>query len=272
MPGFFDLGLGDVVSAATKIFGGKSAQDSAEEIARQNIANQRDFAQNAVSWKVADARRSGISPLAALGASTSSFSNIAGSSALGDSISDAGQDLGRAVNASQSGESRQLMLQGAKLDVEKKGLENDILRADLASKVATRNAAGSPPAMNFPQFTFDTSAGNTSGVATGPSTVGPLKVEEDTRQSLNPFGYNWKLANTPDSQAIENRYGDPVEWVYGMGNLALDTVVNSWPAISRFYDASGLARPVDERQQAITEAKFRNYLKYLLRDIPNSYR
>jgi len=128
---FFDLGLGDLVSSAAKLFGGKTAQDSAEEIARQNIAQQRDFAQHGISWKVADAKASGLSPLAALGASTSSFSNVAGDTSLGDSISDAGQDLGRAVNAGAKGPERQLLLEGAKLDVEKKGLENNIFYVEL---------------------------------------------------------------------------------------------------------------------------------------------
>lgn len=250
---FFDLGLGDLVSAGAKLFGGNEAQKSAEETAKMNIAAQRDFAQHGVSWKVADAKSAGISPLAALGASTSSFSNVAGSSALGDSIGEAGQDIGRAVHAGQNSEERALTLKGAQLDIEKKGLENNILRAELASKVATRTAPGSPPASGL---VFDTSKqGGNEAVA---GKTGPIKVEEDSRQSLNPFGYNWKLMNTPDSQAIENRYGDPVEWVYGLANLAGDTLVNVAPHMSRWMNT-----PMTPQEHAAMMSKVDRYLRYL---------
>lgn len=53
------------VEIASNYFGSKSN----ERAAKKNAELQREFAQNGISWRVADAKRAGISPLAALGMS-----------------------------------------------------------------------------------------------------------------------------------------------------------------------------------------------------------
>lgn len=72
-------------------------QDKANE---QNAALQREFAQNGITWRVQDAARVGLSPLAALGTqgASASPSFVAGSSNFGDG----GQDLSRAILQTQS--------------------------------------------------------------------------------------------------------------------------------------------------------------------------
>lgn len=94
------------IGAATSIGGGllsnffnRNAQDNAAE---QN----REVLQNAISWRVADAKRAGIHPLYALGA------NVATSGGqpqfigdqLGPSLQNAGQDISTAVARSQTGD------------------------------------------------------------------------------------------------------------------------------------------------------------------------
>jgi len=86
-------------------------------------------------------------------------------------------------------------------------------------------------------------------------------VEEDTRQALSGFGRPWNILNMPDSQAIENRYGDAVEWLYGSGLVAGDAVLNAWPHVSRFYDATGLSQP-DPWKVADSMKKFDRYMQF----------
>lgn len=108
--------------------------------AKKNIKYQKEFAKNAVSWKVADAKNAGIHPLAALGAQTHSFSPVS----VGSNFGEAGQDISRAIQATQSKGERQdgTTKQLQHLQVQRAGLENQLL----ASQIAKMNQAGQPPA------------------------------------------------------------------------------------------------------------------------------
>lgn len=205
---FFDLGIGDLLGAGAKLAGGFIGEKSADQRAAQNIAAQREFAQNAISWKVADARRAGISPLAALGASTTSFSNVVGGEAkVGEAVGDMGQDISRAATAYSNREQKTLLLKGAALDLEGKGLDNDIKRAELADKVRKVTSPGSPPGVNMPS----------TGVLPGGSSNWPIttsvpiepKDKEEVENQLRMWGIN--LANDPwtsDAQTAQNVVGD----------------------------------------------------------------
>ncbi|QXP08107.1 MAG: DNA pilot protein [Arizlama microvirus] len=152
--------LGALIGAGTSILGGLMADnraDKANAAARENAlrqeALQREFAQNGIQWRAADAEKAGISKLYALGANTASYSPVSvghtASSGLASGLATAGQNIGRAVDATASPlgraghfatEMAQTQLDGAKLD-------NDIKRAELLSKVATRTQPGQPPAI-----------------------------------------------------------------------------------------------------------------------------
>lgn len=150
--------LGPLIAGATSLIGGflgKSSQDKANEIALQNAqrqeAFQKEFAQNAIQWKAADARAAGLHPLAALGANTVSYSpvsvGVSGSNPLGDAIGSMGQNLERAVHATSTSSQR---AEAAKeqitaLSLERGHLENDLLRAQIASTNAKTAASQSGP-------------------------------------------------------------------------------------------------------------------------------
>lgn len=55
--------LGSVLGFASA----KSGQKLQQDINNQNLAHAREFAQNSIQWKVEDAKKAGIHPLAALG-------------------------------------------------------------------------------------------------------------------------------------------------------------------------------------------------------------
>jgi len=104
-----------LISAGANLLGGlfgDDDDDSAKEIAAQNAALQREFAQNGIRWKVEDAKAAGIHPLAALGANTISYTPQAvgdlggGGSRWGGVIRNMGQDISRAMDATRTSEER----------------------------------------------------------------------------------------------------------------------------------------------------------------------
>lgn len=144
--------IGALIGAAASGLGsilGKSAADKANKtqakMAAQNIAMQKEFAQHGVRWKTEDAKRAGLHPLAALGMQPVSFNPVSIGTTTPDysGVGQAGQDIGRAIDATRTGKERA----GAnnvltKLAVERAGLENDLLR----SQIAKNTQAGQPPA------------------------------------------------------------------------------------------------------------------------------
>lgn len=122
--------LGPIIGAAGNLLGGIFGQNAADKAADKNIKLQKDFAQKGIQWKVADAIKAGLHPLAALGANTMSFSPVATGDVLGPSLDAMGQNLGRAVDATKNTTEK---MQGAiaPLLLEKAGLENDLLRSQI---------------------------------------------------------------------------------------------------------------------------------------------
>jgi hypothetical protein len=141
--------LGSLIGAGSSIIGGILGRKNAKKQSQREYERQKEFAQHGIRWKAADAEAAGISKLYALGANTTSYSpQSVGGSDYG--ISQAGQNIGRAIEATQSGSQRQQKMAHQLAQVQLQGLEldNDIKRAKLAS--ATRLAAqpGTPPAHN----------------------------------------------------------------------------------------------------------------------------
>lgn len=134
-----------LISAGANILGGilgKSSSDAANAAARdmaaQNIALQREFAQNGIQWRVEDAKKAGIHPIYALGSGGASFSpvsaNFSADTSLPNALAAAGQDIGRAVDSTRTAADRTSARVATTLALEKAGLENDLLRAEIASK------------------------------------------------------------------------------------------------------------------------------------------
>ena len=132
-------------SMGGSIIGGlmnKSANEDTNEanaaINQHNIDLQREFAQNGIRWKMADAKAAGVNPLVALGANTTSFSpssiGMTPDHSMGDMASNMGQDVSRAMSATRTSDERQiaaLNIQGAQLDLQGKALDNQIKSTQL---------------------------------------------------------------------------------------------------------------------------------------------
>lgn len=152
--------IGGIAGGVAGLISGGQSSASAERLNQLNYEHQKEFAQNGIRWKVADAKAAGLHPLAALGASTAQYTPA---TAIGDSpdwsfLADAGQSIGRAVDAKRTQQERveQQQKQDAAfaLKAENQKAENDLIRAQTASiqqDMALRQAKASEQAVRTQQ-------------------------------------------------------------------------------------------------------------------------
>lgn len=133
--------IGGALAAAGSVAGGLMGQSSAAQASQANYEAQKEFAQNGIRWKVADAKAAGLHPLAALGAQTSSYtpSAIVGDTSwMGDAASQLGQGIGRAVEAKMTAKERMQQRAAAdesvRLSMETKRLQNQYLETQIAAQ------------------------------------------------------------------------------------------------------------------------------------------
>ena len=157
--------IGGIASGIGSIVGAGMSGANAAAINQANYEHQKEFAQNGIRWKVADAKAAGLHPLAALGAQTPGYTP---SAVVGDSpdfsfLRDIGQDVGRAIDAKSTAAERAAnkakIDQGTDLELEGKSLDNEYKRAlirgetqDQALRLANASVRASwsqqlPPAM-----------------------------------------------------------------------------------------------------------------------------
>lgn len=186
----------------------------AEGIRQKEEQLQREFAQNSIQWKAADARAAGLHPLAAIGAGTSMYSPSAsiggggsnaaypappnvqgGGSSMGAAFSAIGQDLSRAMHATRSYSARD---EAFKQTVQEMELQNMTLRNDLlASQIARLKVNNNPPM----------------------PTDGGMLPEKDFEPTTSLM-MNGSKINTDrsisDANEFTNRYGEFMgDWVFG---------------------------------------------------------
>lgn len=168
--------LGALIGAATSVAGGllnnkaqKDANRANEAAALRQEALQKEFAQSGIQWKVQDAEKAGIHPLYALGANTTSYqpTNVGGGAADFSFLGDAGQNIGRAINATRSTPAQALALQATKTQIEGLQLDNELKRTQLASALALANQTGPTPGM--PELLTRQGIPGQSGTIEGPS-------------------------------------------------------------------------------------------------------
>jgi len=205
----------------------RANRDSDIWAAQKNEELQREFAKNGIRWKVEDAKAAGIHPLVGLGATTTSFSpSYVGShsqpgSHLADGLSDMGQNIGRAIHATQTQDQRtmsNLQLQGAQLDIEGKALDNQIKNSEL------RRLNQTGPA-------FPGSQGFISGQGSGGNRITEKPLERTASLAGSPHSepgaipdVGWAKTRTGvtpiPSGDVKNRIEDnmPHEWSHFMRN------------------------------------------------------
>lgn len=167
--------LGAAGSVASTLLGNSQANQQA------NL--QKEFAKNAIQWKTKDAIKAGLHPLAALGANTMSYQPVSvGVPDLGA----IGQDVGRSIMATQNGSERAAGQLGL-LQLERAGLENDLLRTQIASE--QRRMAGQ----------------------LGP----PMPTDGNTGELMMGGAHIKTDPETSPMQKYEDRYGDASDLIFG---------------------------------------------------------
>lgn len=200
------MAIGEIIGGLGSLVGGLFGKSSADKANRRNIELQKDFAQKGIQWKVADAKKAGVHPLAALGANTISFTpSSVGDTGLGEGIAAMGQGIGRAIDAGSNQDQRngslqatiaQETLKGLRLDNEGKAIQN----AALASETVRRSQVGAPlPA-----------------VASSPS--GGLSGQASTKLRLGASGALPAFPGSTSSD-IGNSFGELLEDFAGAVNF-----------------------------------------------------
>lgn len=172
---------------------------------------QKDFAQKGIRWKVADATAAGLHPLAALGANTMSYSPVQVGDMAGP-LADMGQNIDRARKATSSEEGRVVGQVNNRLSVERQGLENELLRAQINSTNATTRAQLGPPM---------------------PHMMDEKLVDPQRTKGLN-VGVGVK--SNPyfsDAQTYEDRYGEVGGSALGLVNVPADILYKAWKAYEK---------------------------------------
>ncbi len=90
-----------MVVAGGAIAGGALSARAAKSAASADLAQQREFAQMGVQWRVEDAKKAGLHPLYAIGANTPSYTPVArvGQADLGRGVSRAAAAIGSGIEA-----------------------------------------------------------------------------------------------------------------------------------------------------------------------------
>lgn len=194
--------FGSLISGGLSLLGGILGNKSQEDAGAANAAMQKEFAQQGIRWKVADAKAAGINPLFAMGAPAVSFSpSFAGDSPMGSAVASAGQDISRAVNATRTQPERDSALRS--LELERAQLQNEFLRTQIAgSKVAVMQQAGGNPAFPGQKNVYDertlNRVGDPSLTASAPKPAVTEFINKDGSVTLWP---------SPDAkQAIEDNF------------------------------------------------------------------
>lgn len=238
--------LGALIGAGASIAGGllsnksqKEANRAAEAQNERNIALQKEFAQSGIQWKVKDAEAAGVHPLYALGAQTTSFapSSVGGGASDFSFLGQAGQNIGRAIDATRSTPASALALQLGKVQIEGAQLDNDLKRAQLASAIAT-NMPGHPGLPGL--FTQHQIPGQGDSGSSDPTLTPAQHMlrQPDYTTNLKAAGKDYMPApGWSNAQAYEDRYGELSDYVMGPAILASDYMHNVYyPNRSRLID------------------------------------
>lgn len=217
----------------------KSSQDAANKKAeaqnQQNIALQKEFAQSGIQWKVKDAEAAGVHPLFALGAQTTSFSpsSVGGGASDFSALSSAGQNIGRAIDATRSTPASAMALELGKIQLEGARLDNDLKRTQLASAVATNMPShpGLPSLFTRHQVDGQGDSGSTEATLTPAQHM--LRAPQYTT-NLKAFGKNiMPSPRVSDAQSYEDRYGEMADYLAGPGIAYQDWFHNVKPYLNR---------------------------------------
>lgn len=174
----------------------------------------RRHEKSALQRRMEDAKKAGIHPTVAIGMPGGSSGS---SSLFGEGMARSGQAIGNAVSRSLDTDSKALKA----LVLEKAGLENELLRAQV-TRAKIEDAA--VPSVLGPQSEYGIKGqAQTVRLPYVPGTTIAHKVEQPTWTPNLHVGVPFRTnPNFSDAQAIQNRYGELAENLYGAVTIPAD--------------------------------------------------
>jgi hypothetical protein len=211
----------------------KQHQFSTHQFNKMYALQERAYS-HGIQDKVADAKRAGIHPLAALGAQTYNPSPVSVGQGMapdmGGSMADIGQNIGRALTANKSSHQRQIMdiqLSNAKIDNEMKQIELNNARRSMAGQVGpgvpdlvqnkaveVRSHAAGKPNLEAGSVTSTGFARTGSGLMPVPSADVKEKIEDQFIPEMVWAGKNYigpilgNQKNKPPKKLLPKGYKD----------------------------------------------------------------
>lgn len=148
--GILESIAGGATAGAFDVVGGLVQGSANRQTQRANADLQREFAQHGIQWRVDDAKRAGLHPLAALGSFPASSQALSIVDPLGSSLSSAGQNISQAIQRSQTEDEREMVDLQKRLLLSQIG-ENDARRVQIMSDIglANQNKITSAPALGI---------------------------------------------------------------------------------------------------------------------------
>jgi len=168
------------------------ARESNEKIAARQEQLQREFAQSGIQWRVEDAKKAGIHPLYALGASTPGYSpsgiSVMPDTSMGNALSAAGQDVSRALAATQT--PHQKALETLQIQAQNAAISKDEAQAAYYWSLAARSGQSDQTGPGIP------------GVS-----IQPIQATHIVGQNLDPIPTG--LIKGKAHEVTSTRTGDP---------------------------------------------------------------
>lgn len=208
--------LGAALGAAGSIAGGIIGGNQASNAANKAWDRQKAVLQRQVTWRVRDAVRAGIHPLAALGLNPASGPPAAQiGTDWGSNLGNAGQEIGRAAEAAMTPEN-QTTAQLVRLQLERGSLENDLLRAQIASQRMRNIQQMTPGIPRRP----DMGPGNSYTYPDGSWREGDNKM--GSKAVLITSGSGFEVGMPGSAQQVADNYGDVAQELFGWWRLGAD--------------------------------------------------
>lgn len=237
------------------------ANEANINMAREQMALQREFAQMGIQWKVEDARKAGIHPLAALGAQGASFSPVSvGQEPISRggeyrSLGQMGQNLTRAAMAAQTMDQRVFTALQAKsldLDNQMKQVELDRMR---------QMGPSMPSASSDPNLVGDIAKAN--GVDPRVIDLPAVRTMSDPRSPHREAGAipDIKIVRTKKGYAVvqakdvkQSIEDSPMEWQWLARNvLRLYDTPGGYKAIMNPFTGELMVIPFTKRKRKVSD-------------------
>lgn len=220
--------IGGAISAGSSLLGGMLNNTAADNAADEAWDRQKKVLTKQIQWRVEDAVKAGLHPLAAL--SVNPASGPPAAAVFDSGLGNAGAALGDAVErVTDPMQKAQIAMQ--RLQLERATLDNDLIRSNIASQ-RMRNIQQSTPGVR-------STTGN--DVLVNPFTDAPFPMKH------------------PDNaQIAQNAYGEPGEWWFGGANMVADWIRNNGMDPKQFYE-NPIGYGAQELRKA-TSSAWDNYL------------